>query len=141
MTPVDEPRAQRPWPSVDVVIPVLNEREADALGANFFVRRRPGGLSVGVARLYFAAPQAAIVTPNNAVCDGSGQRFFPVENQAITADNMLFNVEDNLYYMDIVVRAEEEGSSYNIDYNTCFSFHVDAAIVLSFFNCYSRWAW
>ena len=97
---------------------VLNEREADALGGNFFVRRRPGGLSVGVARLYFSAPQAAIVTPNNAVYDGVGQRFFPVENQGITADNMLFNVEDNLYYMDIVVRAEEEGASYNIDYNT-----------------------
>ena len=97
---------------------ILNEREADSLGANYFVRRRPGGTSVGVARLYFSAPQGAIITPNNAVLDGSGHRFFPVENQAISSSNMLFNIEDNLYFFDIIVRAETEGAAYNISPNS-----------------------
>jgi hypothetical protein len=97
---------------------ILNEREADNLGANYFVRRRPGGSSVGPARLYFSAPQGAIVTPNNAVYDGSGHRFFPVENQAISSSNMLFNIEDNLYFFDIITRAEQEGAAYNIEPNT-----------------------
>lgn len=108
---------------------ILNEREADALGANFFVRRRQGGLSVGVARLYYSAPQGAIVTPNNAVFDGSGRRFFPVENQAISADNMLFNVENNLYYFDIIVRAEEEGTEYNIPVNTLVGVEEVSSVV------------
>jgi len=97
---------------------ILNEREADNLGANYFVRRRPGGTSVGVARLYYSAPQGSIVTPNNAVFDGNGHRFFPVENQAISSSNMLFNIEDNLYFFDVIVRAEQEGAAYNIAPNT-----------------------
>ena len=97
---------------------ILNEREADALGANFFEKRRLGGVSIGVARLFFSAPQGAIVTPSNAVFDAAGHRFFPIENQAISADNMLFNIEDNLYFFDVITRAEEEGSDFNIDPNT-----------------------
>jgi len=108
---------------------ILNEREADALGANFFVRRRQGGVAVGVARLYYSAPQGASVTPNNAVFDGAGHRFFPVENQAISADNMLFNLENNLYYFDIIVRAEEEGDSYNIDPNTLVGIEEMSSVV------------
>src|SRR6185369_3264251 len=96
----------------------LTEAEADNLGANFFVQRKLGGFAVGIARLYYSAPQGAIVTPNNAVFDGSGHRFFPVENQAISVNNMLFNVENNLYFFDIVVRAEAEGKDYNIDPNS-----------------------
>jgi len=96
----------------------LNEREADNLCANYFGKRRAGGTSVGIARLYFTAPQGATVTPNNAVYDGSGHRFFPVENQAISSSNMLFNSEDNLFYFDIIVRAEQEGLDYNIEPNS-----------------------
>jgi len=97
---------------------VLNEREADNLGANFFVRRRVGGVAVGIARLYFSAPQSALITPNNIVFDAGGHRFIPVENQSITSDSMLFNSEDNLFFFDIVVRAESEGDGYNIPVNT-----------------------
>jgi len=93
---------------------LLSEYEADNLAANFFVRRRLGGYSVGVARVYFSSPQFSLVTPSNAVFDSSGHRFFPVENQAINADRMLFNEENGLYFFDIVVRAEAEGAGYNI---------------------------
>jgi hypothetical protein len=97
---------------------ILNEREADNLGANFFVRRRQGAYAVGLARLYFTAPRNSTITPNNLVYDAGGHRYIPVENQSITADNMLFNLEDNLYYQDVIVRAEQQGDDFNIDINT-----------------------
>jgi len=108
---------------------ILTEKEADNLGANYFVRRHPGGTSVGVARLYYSAPQGAIVTPNNAVYDGSGHRFFPVENQAISSSNMLFNIEDNLYYFDIITRAEAEGAAYNIAPNALTGIEEVSSVV------------
>lgn len=107
----------------------LNEREADNLCANFFVKRRPGGVSVGVARLYFTAPQGSLITPNNAVYDAAGHRFFPVENQAISSSNMLFNSESNLFYFDIVVRAEQEGSDYNIEPNSLIGIEESPSVV------------
>jgi hypothetical protein len=107
----------------------LNEREADNLGANYFVRRRQGGVSVGVARLYYSAPQGATVTPNNAVYDSSGHRFYPVENQSISSSNMLFNVEDNLFYFDVIVRAETEGTAYNLAPNALIGIEELASVV------------
>lgn len=100
---------------------VLNETEADNLGANFFAQRSQGAFGVGVARLYYSSPQYALITPSNPVSTGGGLDFYPVENQAISADNMLFNTEDNLFYFDVVVRAAAEGSAYNIATNTLTS--------------------
>jgi hypothetical protein len=108
---------------------VLNEREADNLGANFFARRQLGGFSVGIARLFYSAPQFALITPSNPVFTAEGLRFFPVENQAITADRMLFNTEDNLFFFDIVVRAESQGSNFNIDPNLLVGIEGVPAVV------------
>ena len=96
----------------------LNENEADNLGANFFQTRRRGGFSVGVARLYFSAPQFQLVTPSNPVLTASGLQFYPVENQAISADQMLFREENNLFFFDVLVRSEQQGTQYNIEPNT-----------------------
>jgi hypothetical protein len=93
----------------------LNLEEADNLGANFYVTRKVGGYSVGVARLYFSSPQYTVVTPSNAVFTSTDLQFYPVQNQAITADMMLFNVDGNLYYFDIVARANTQGEEYNIE--------------------------
>ena len=97
---------------------VLNDREADALAANYFVTRKLGGFSVGVARLYFNAPRFVLVVPTNTVSTSAGLNFFPVENQAISSDDMLFNTSGSLFYFDVVVRAENQGSDYNIDRDT-----------------------
>jgi hypothetical protein len=96
----------------------LNDREADNLAANYFVRRKPGSYAVGSARLYFSAPRFAIVKPTQAVYTGANLRFFPVEGQAISAESMLFNTEGSLYYFDVVVRAENQGDEYNIEPNS-----------------------
>lgn len=94
---------------------VLNDREADYIAANFFASRVQGKYSVGVARLYFSSPRYVEVTATNAVFTADGLRFFPVENQAITADDMIFKQSGALFYFDIVVRAENQGGQYNID--------------------------
>jgi len=99
----------------------LNEREADSLAANYFAKRRVGGYSIGTARLYWSAPQYVLVNPINVVKTGSGLVFIPVESQAISHDDMLFHVEDNLYFFDVIVQAEKQGEEYNIDPNTLVS--------------------
>ncbi len=103
----------------------LNEVEADNLAGNFFQRRRIGGFAVGVARVFYSAPQFALITPSNPVSTGDGLRFIPVESQAISAENMLFNEEDNLFFFDIFVRAEKQGTEFNIGPNSLVS--IDGA--------------
>jgi len=93
---------------------VLSDEEADSLGANFFVNRRQGGFSIGIGRLYYTSPQACLITPSNAVVSADGLRFLPVENQAIDSDTMRLNLEAGIYYFDVVLRAESEGSEFNI---------------------------
>ena len=111
---------------------LLSDTEGDNLGANYFVPRELGGFATGAARIYFSAPQYAQVAASNVVTTGSGLRFFPVETQAITLDSMLFNTEDNLYYFDVIVRAEAQGDEYNIEENTLTSIaDLPAAVKVS----------
>lgn len=93
----------------------LTEAEANDLLANFFAERKTGGFATGVARAFFSAPRAFACTPTNKFFTGSGLNFFPVNNQAISAEAMLFQREGSRYFHDIVVRAEAEGDEYNIE--------------------------
>lgn len=93
---------------------ILTTDEADALGANLFAIRDTGDFARGQARIYFAAPQNASVSPANFVSSNNGLHFFPTQVQAIRTEEMLFNVEGTLYYFDINVVAEKQGDDYNI---------------------------
>lgn len=94
---------------------LMADDEADALGANFFENREAGGFSGGLVRLYFAAPVTVNVTTDKKVYTNTGLNFFPVENFKISTAQMLFNRQGNLYFMDIVVQAENPGDEYNVD--------------------------
>lgn len=108
---------------------LLSDDEADNLAANWFAQRNAGEYAVGLARLYFTAPQSALVTPSNAVYTSGDLKFFPVENQSITADNMLFNTSGSLFYFDVLVRSEAPGSQYKIAKNTLIGIEgVPAAV-------------
>ena len=107
----------------------LSELEADNLAGNFFINRRVGGFAVGIARLYYTSPQFALATPSNVVSTTGGLRFLPIENQSITADDMIFNTEDNLFYFDIVVRSDQQGAAYNITANALNSIEGLTAVV------------
>jgi hypothetical protein len=93
----------------------LTTDEADALGANLFAIRDVGNFARGQARIYFATPQSASVSPANFVTSNNGLHFFPTQVQSIRPEEMLFNVEGTLYYFDINVVAERQGDEYNID--------------------------
>lgn len=107
----------------------INENEADRLMANYFTSRRVGGFAVGTARIFFNQARFATVTPTQAVFTGTGLRYFPVENQSITAEQMLFNQSGSLFYFDIIVRAEEQGDEYNIEPNTLIGIENFPAVV------------
>lgn len=94
---------------------VLADDEVDALMGNFFESRRAGGFAVGVGRLYFAAPQSVSVTLINVAQSRSGYRYIVPRPQAITADQMLLNIEGSAYYFDINLIAENRGEEYNIE--------------------------
>lgn len=96
---------------------VLVRDEAVALLANVFAKPPDGARARGQARLYFAQPQNVTVSPANFLTSRGDLHFFPVEVQSISVQEMLLNVEDGLYYVDINVVAEKTGSDYNLEPN------------------------
>lgn len=92
----------------------LTLEESEALGANLFAERNTGDRSRVQGRIYFAQPQQVSISPANFVTSRSGLHFLPTENQSISVNEMLFNLEDNLYYFDINLIAEKAGDEYNI---------------------------
>lgn len=100
---------------------LLDDDEVDALAANWFEEREEGNFSSGTVRLYFVAPQNVTVTSAKQVNSKSGLHFFPVQDESITAAQMLFNREGDLYYVDINVAAEEPGDEYNIEAQSIIS--------------------
>lgn len=93
---------------------LLAPDEADSLMGNFFVSRTRGEKSVGQARLYFNAPVAVSVSLGNEFATADGLTFVPSTTQEISAEQMLFNQDGNLFYFDVSVEAETEGDEYNI---------------------------
>lgn len=93
----------------------MSDEETDALLANFFVVRDAGDKARGVVRAYFSSPQPVSVTMLNTATSRGGLRFFPETPQAITADQMLFNVDGSEYYFDINYVAENAGDAYNLE--------------------------
>jgi len=92
----------------------LTVDEAEALGANLFASRHTGDRALGVARIYFAAPQNVAVSPANYLSSKGNLRFFPTEAQSIRMNEMLYNKEGALYYFDVNVVAGAPGDQYNI---------------------------
>lgn len=88
--------------------------EMDSLVANFFLTRNEGAKSTGTVRVYFNEPVTAMFNTFSKFLTKSGLAFVPSEVQMIQADVMSFNQEGNLYYVDVLVEAEEEGLKYNI---------------------------
>jgi hypothetical protein len=108
----------------------LTEDDAEALAANLFAERAKGSLARGTARLYFAQAQNVSLSPVNFVTSRSGLHFFPTETQGIRVEEMLQNVDDNnLFYFDVTVVAENPGADYNIGPDELVSIaNVDSAV-------------
>jgi hypothetical protein len=92
----------------------LTNDEAEALGANLFQTRDAGASARGVARMYFTQPQPINVTSTNFFTSKTGLHFFPTGSQGIKSNEMVLNLEGDLYYFDVNVIAEAAGDAYNI---------------------------
>lgn len=111
---------------------LMSEDEADALGANFFEDREDGDFASGSARLYYAAPTTSRITTERQITAKNGLAFFPTDNTFITSQQMLFNRDGDLYFVDITIRAEQAGSEYNIDEDSLISIDgVDGVIKIT----------
>lgn len=93
---------------------VLSNDSADALVANFFQTRPTGGYAKGVARVYFANPSNVTCEITTRFYTSEGLNFYPTNPVSISAEEMVFNREGSLYYMDVAVQAEAVGEQYNI---------------------------
>ncbi|WP_394831646.1 hypothetical protein LVJ94_34550 [Pendulispora rubella] len=100
---------------------VLTADEADALGANLFATLNRGEFARGVARVYFLQPQHASLSPANFFSSKSDLQFLPTEVQSLSAEEMLFNVEESLYYFDVNVIAQTPGADSNIEPDSLIS--------------------
>lgn len=93
---------------------VMSEGEADALGANWFTDRDTGDFSSGPVRIFYAQPSTVRCGTDKRFFTGDGRAYFPIQNFNITAQQMAFNRQGNFFFLDITVRAEVQGSTYNV---------------------------
>lgn len=93
---------------------LLSDAGADALGANWFSYRSTGGFSQGVARVYFSNPISVTFQVTSRFFTSGGLSYFPTIPVGVTADQMVFNRQGSLFFVDVQVQAESSGSEYNI---------------------------
>lgn len=93
---------------------LMSDDEADAISANWFASRNIGNVVTGPVRVYFAAPNTVRITTDKVLTTPSGLNFFPSQTYFISSAQMAFNREGSLYYLDIVVIAEQAGEQYNV---------------------------
>jgi hypothetical protein len=96
---------------------LMNLEEAEQLGGNFFVERPRGDFARVRARIYYAQPRSVRTTAAHVYLTGSNLGFVPVTDQSISADQMLFNTENGLYFFDVNLIATQVGDQYNIEPN------------------------
>lgn len=93
----------------------LSDDDADALVANVFDYRTSGRFATGVARLFFQNPSSQQIEIGHTFYTANGLNFFPLNPISITAEEMVYNRQGALFFMDVPLRAEKEGTEYNIE--------------------------
>jgi hypothetical protein len=93
---------------------LLSDADADALVANVFVDRDPALFSTGEVRVYYPNPNTVQVDTSIDFSTASGLNFFPTAPISISAEQMVFNREGALYFVDVPLKAEKAGAEYNI---------------------------
>jgi hypothetical protein len=93
---------------------ILSDDDADALVANWFDSRSLGGFATGAVRIYFSNPTNLTVELSTRFYTTDGKNYFPDYPITITAEQMVFNRQGALYFADIQIKSEKEGSDYNV---------------------------
>ena len=90
----------------------FSEEAVDSLASNFFVERNPGGVSSGVARVYYPTPTDREWPVNGAVFTGENDLVYTNPGTFImTKDVMSLNIENGSYYYDIPVQSQDLGEN------------------------------
>lgn len=95
----------------------LSDSDADSLVANVFDERPQGSYSSGVVRVYYTNPTNVQVEITTRFYTAGGLNFFPANPSSMTAEEMVFNRQGSLYFMDVISKAEAQGDQYNVDAN------------------------
>lgn len=94
-------------------IETMTDDAADALASNLFVYRKAGDVASGIVRLYFEEPKSAVI-PAEAEFGGASLKFYSRQEISISSEEMSLNYENGMYYVDVIVEAQAEGTEYNI---------------------------
>tara|TARA_Y100001973_G_scaffold106448_1_gene184455 strand:+ start:97 stop:3135 length:3039 start_codon:yes stop_codon:yes gene_type:complete len=94
----------------------MTNDELDLLLSNFFMSRNSGLSATGIARIYFAHPITASVTPDTEFSTSGGLVYNPQQTTVVSSVEMAFNRDstNGLYYMDVPIVAELPGTEYNV---------------------------
>ena len=92
----------------------LTEDDADALCANWYVSRREGEKVRARVRVYFPSPRSVSASIVNRFYTNAGLNYYPPSTQTLTAAQMTTQRTGSLYYVDVLVEAEEPGTQYAV---------------------------
>jgi len=93
---------------------LLSDDDVDAVVANLFDTRDPGGFSIGIGRIYFQTPTDVRIELATRAFSSTGLSFFPTLPLTVSAETVAFNRDGTLFYVDVPLRAEQPGDSYNL---------------------------
>ena len=92
----------------------LDPDDVSSLAANWFDQPQAGGVATGFGRAWFPQPSNVTVEITSKWSNSSSLNFYPVNPISITAEEMAFNQDGNLFFMDVPLQAEQGGDQYNI---------------------------
>jgi len=106
-----------------------SETDVDDNVANVYIERDAGAFATGTVRVYYPEPLDKEFTAFTAEFSGNSLSFFNSVDISITAATMALQSEGSLYYMDVLVRAQNEGDAYILDPDTITAFINDTDAV------------
>ena len=94
----------------------MSDDELTRFGNKFFMPREDGGYSTGYVRIYKNEREDILISDTFTAISADSRRFVATDTGTISSS--AFKVSDNryaLYYIDLPVRASQQGDLYNID--------------------------
>lgn len=95
----------------------LDDEDLDRLAANFFVTRKAGSKATGTVRLFFSEAVDEFIPQGTVFVAANGVRFLSLADTTITSSGLKLNTFGELFFQDLLVEAENVGTSGNIAAN------------------------
>lgn len=108
----------------------FDEDLVDDLTENLYVPRFEGAFATTTVRVFYSAPadkEFPAFTAEFLTADGLS--FFNSEDVAISQAEMTLNTDGDLYYVDILARAQNEGDEYNLELGDIVAFVNDVEAI------------